>query len=396
LEVFQVKFDSWFNESSLYEKDLIQKSIKRLKSNEVEKKDGALWFKSTNYGDEKDRVLIRDNDEPTYFASDIAYHKDKYERDFDELINIWGADHHGYIPRVKASIESLGLDSKKLKTLLIQFVSLKEKGKKVQMSTRSGEFVELSDLVDEVGIDSARYYFLARKPEQALEFDIDLAKKTNKDKIKIVQSKIDASKIGKNVKLVAVSKKKSWQDILKAYENGISDFGENYLQESLEKISKLKDLKISWHFIGNIQSNKCEEIAKNFDWVHTVDRLKIARLIDKYCPDDKCIKCLIQINIDNEESKSGIRVEEVENFLNELSDLKKIKICGLMIIPNPNVALSDLKQTFKKIKMLTDRLIENYENLTEISMGMSRDFELAIKEGSTIVRLGETIFGARN
>ena len=217
-----------------------------------------------------------------------------------------------------------------------------------------------------------------------------------KDKIKIVQSKIDASKIDKNVKLVAVSKKKSWENILEAYENGISDFGENYLQESLEKISKLKDLKINWHFIGNIQSNKCEEIAKNFDWVHTIDRLKVARLIDKYCPEDKSIKCLIQINIDDEESKSGIRVEEVEIFLKELSSLKKIKICGLMIIPNPNVELSDLQQTFKNIKMLADRLIENYENLTEISMGMSRDFELAIKEGSTIVRLGETIFGARN
>ena len=217
-----------------------------------------------------------------------------------------------------------------------------------------------------------------------------------KDKIKIVQSKIDASKIDKNVKLVAVSKKKSWEDILEAYENGISDFGENYLQESLEKIPKLKDLKINWHFIGNIQSNKCEEIAKNFDWVHTIDRLKVARLIDKYCPEDKSIKCLIQINIDDEESKSGIRVEEVEIFLKELSSLKKIKICGLMIIPNPNVELSDLQQTFKNIKMLADRLNENYENLTEISMGMSRDFELAIKEGSTIVRLGETIFGARN
>ena len=140
----------------------------------------------------------------------------------------------------------------------------------------------------------------------------------------------------------------------------------------------------------------CEEIAKNFDWVHTIDRLKVARLIDKYCPEDKSIKCLIQINIDDEESKSGIRVEEVEFFLKELSSLKKIKICGLMIIPNPNVELSDLQQTFKNIKMLADRLNENYENLTEISMGMSRDFELAIKEGSTIVRLGETIFGARN
>ncbi len=217
-----------------------------------------------------------------------------------------------------------------------------------------------------------------------------------KEKIKRVRSKIDASKTDKNVKLVAVSKKKSWQEILEAYENGISDFGENYLQESLEKISKLKDLKISWHFIGSIQSNKCKEIAENFDWVHTIDRLKIARLIDRYCPEEKFIKCLIQINIDNEESKSGIKVEEVENFLNELSGLKKIKISGLMIIPNPNEEMSDLQKTFRKIKILADRLIENYENLTEISMGMSRDFELAIKEGSTIVRLGETIFGARN
>tara|TARA_B100000900_G_scaffold234860_1_gene199398 strand:- start:995 stop:1660 length:666 start_codon:yes stop_codon:yes gene_type:complete len=217
-----------------------------------------------------------------------------------------------------------------------------------------------------------------------------------KDKIKIVQSKIEESKINKNVKLVAVSKKKSWQEILEAYENGINDFGENYLQESLEKISKLKDSKINWHFIGKIQSNKCEEIAKNFDWVHTIDRLKIARLIDKYCPENKRINCLIQINIDNEDSKSGIKLEEVENFLNELSDLRKIKICGLMIIPNPNVEFSDLQQTFRKIKVLSDKLIKNYENLTEISMGMSRDFELAIKEGSTIVRLGETIFGARN
>ena len=217
-----------------------------------------------------------------------------------------------------------------------------------------------------------------------------------KEKIKIVQSKIDASKTDKNVKLVAVSKKKSWQEISEAYENGISDFGENYLQESLEKISKLKDLKINWHFIGNIQSNKCEEIAKNFDWVHTIDRLKVARLIDKYCPEDKSIKCLIQINIDDEESKSGIRVEEVEIFLKELSSLKKIKICGLMIIPNPNVELIGLKETFKEVKKLLDKLQKKFIDLTEISMGMSRDFELAIQEGSTIVRLGETIFGSRN
>ena len=181
LDSFNVQYDSWFKESDLFKNNLIQKSIKKLKEDEVEEKEGALWFKSTNYGDEKDRVLVRDNDEPTYFASDIAYHENKFKRNFDEIINIWGADHHGYVPRVKASIESLGLDSEKLKTLLIQFVSLKERGQRVQMSTRSGEFVELSELVNDVGIDSTRYYFLARKAEQALEFDIDLAKKTDKD-----------------------------------------------------------------------------------------------------------------------------------------------------------------------------------------------------------------------
>ncbi len=181
LDSFNVQYDSWFKESDLFKNNLIQKSIKKLKEDEIEKKEGALWFKSTNYGDEKDRVLVRDNEEPTYFASDIAYHENKFKRNFDEIINIWGADHHGYIPRVKASIESLGLDSEKLKTLLIQFVSLKERGQRVQMSTRSGEFVQLSELVNDVGIDSTRYYFLARKAEQALEFDIDLAKKTDKD-----------------------------------------------------------------------------------------------------------------------------------------------------------------------------------------------------------------------
>ena len=178
---FRVEFDEWFKESTLFKKELVNDALKSLKKNDISKKEGASWFRSTNYGDEKDRVLIRDDNEPTYFASDIAYHKNKYERGFNKIVNVWGADHHGYIPRVKASIESLGLDSSLFSVLLIQFVSLKENGKKVQMSTRSGEFIELSELIEKVGIDSTRYYFLARKPEQSVEFDIDLAKKTDKD-----------------------------------------------------------------------------------------------------------------------------------------------------------------------------------------------------------------------
>ena len=210
-----------------------------------------------------------------------------------------------------------------------------------------------------------------------------------------IRSKIDILKKYKEVKIVAVSKKKSWQEISKAYDNGINDFGENYLQESIYKIPKLNSLDITWHFIGHIQSNKCRDIAEKFDWVHTIDRVKVARLLDKFCPENKELRGLIQINIDNEESKSGIKLEEIENFLEDLSDLKRVKLCGLMIIPNPNVELIGLKETFKEVKKLSDKLQKEFLDFTEISMGMSRDFELAIQEGSTIVRLGESIFGAR-
>ena len=129
--------------------------------------------------------------------------------------------------------------------------------------------------------------------------------------------------------------------------------------------------------------------------MHTIDRVKVARLLDKFCPENKELRGLIQINIDNEESKSGIKLEEIENFLEDLSDLKRVKLCGLMIIQNPNVELIGLKETFKEVKKLLDKLQKKFIDLTEISMGMSRDFELAIQEGSTIVRLGESIFGAR-
>ena len=181
LETFKISYNAWFYESSLYKSSFVKKSINSLRKSDTFESEGAIWFKSSSYGDEKDRVLIRENSEPTYFASDVAYHHEKFNRKFDEYINIWGADHHGYIPRIKASINSLDHDENKLLILLIQFVSLIENGKKVQMSTRSGEFVELSELVDKVGLDSSRYYFLARKIEQALEFDIDLAKKKDKD-----------------------------------------------------------------------------------------------------------------------------------------------------------------------------------------------------------------------
>lgn len=177
LSEFGVDYDTWFSERSLFDSHKINDTIDKLKaSGDVYKKGGAWWFKTTHYGDEKDRVVIRDNGQPTYFASDIAYHVDKLERGFDLAINVWGSDHHGYIPRVKASLQALGLPPEKLKVLLVQFAVLYRNGEKVGMSTRSGEFVTLRDLRDEIGSDAARFFYAQRKSEQHMDFDLDLAK----------------------------------------------------------------------------------------------------------------------------------------------------------------------------------------------------------------------------
>ena len=180
LEEFKVNFDSFYSESTLYKKlgsnqNKIQAVLKDLESEYSFKNEGAIWFKSTQFGDDKDRVLIRSDDQETYFLSDIAYHKDKFDRGYDEIINIWGSDHHGYLPRIIASIKALKLKSEKLKTFFIQFVSLVKKGQKTSMSTRAGDFVTLDELIEEVGVDAARFFYLAKKSDQALEFDMDLA-----------------------------------------------------------------------------------------------------------------------------------------------------------------------------------------------------------------------------
>lgn len=182
LSEFGINYDTWFSERSLFDEAKINRAIDKLKSSgDVYEKGGAWWFKTTDYGDEKDRVVIRDNGQPTYFASDIAYHADKLERGFDLAINVWGSDHHGYIPRVKASLEALGLDKEKLKVVLVQFAVLYRGGEKIGMSTRSGEFVTLRELRQEVGSDAARFFYVQRKSEQHMDFDLDLAKSQSKD-----------------------------------------------------------------------------------------------------------------------------------------------------------------------------------------------------------------------
>ncbi len=181
LAAFHVTFDNWFSERTLHP-EAVQKAVAILKENgNVYEKDGALWLRSTAYGDDKDRVVIRENGEPTYLAADIAYHHNKYERGFDRLINIWGADHHGYVCRVKAAMTALGHDADKLTVLLLQMVSLYRGGELVKMSKRTGQSVTLQELIEEVGTDAARYFFLMRSLDSQLDFDLDLAKKKSND-----------------------------------------------------------------------------------------------------------------------------------------------------------------------------------------------------------------------
>lgn len=176
LESFNVTFDKWFSERTLHP-EAIKKACETLKGNgNMYEKDGALWLKSTEYGDDKDRVVIRDNGVPTYLAADIAYHKNKYERQFKKLINIWGADHHGYVARVKAAMAALGLDPNQLEILLLQMVSLFRNGELVKMSKRTGQAITLNELIEEVGTDAARYFFIMRSLDTQLDFDLDLAK----------------------------------------------------------------------------------------------------------------------------------------------------------------------------------------------------------------------------
>ncbi len=182
LEEFGVVYEKWYSERSLTERGLVDRVIGQLQqSGHAYEKDGALWFRSTDFGDEKDRVIVRENGQKTYFASDIAYHQDKLERGFERVIDIWGADHHGYVPRVKAALSALGEDPSRLDVLLVQFATLYRSGQKAQMSTRSGEFVTLRELRREVGNDAARFFYILRKCEQHMDFDLDLAKSQSND-----------------------------------------------------------------------------------------------------------------------------------------------------------------------------------------------------------------------
>ena len=182
LERFNVRFDVWFSEKTLHEANKIKEACERLlEKGYMYEQNGALWLKSTAFGDDKDRVVIRDNGVPTYFAADIAYHANKFGRGFDRVINLWGADHHGYIARMKAAMQCMGYQPEQLEILILQMVRLLRDGQEVKMSKRTGQSVTLNELIDEVGTDAARFFFVMRSIDSQLDFDLDLAKKKSND-----------------------------------------------------------------------------------------------------------------------------------------------------------------------------------------------------------------------
>lgn len=182
LDEFRVEFDNWFSERSLYKSGKIEDALEALKAGGYTyENDGALWFRSTDFGDDKDRVLKKQDGSFTYLTPDIAYHKDKLERGYDQIVNVWGADHHGYIPRMRAAIQALGYPADKMEVKIIQMVNLFDGGEKVKMSKRAGKAVALRDLMNEVGVDAVRYYFITRSNDSQLDFDVELAKSQSND-----------------------------------------------------------------------------------------------------------------------------------------------------------------------------------------------------------------------
>ena len=209
------------------------------------------------------------------------------------------------------------------------------------------------------------------------------------DNLKQVKSRIDSVQSRKKVELIAVSKTRSTKEIQEAVDAGQVHFGENYLQESIEKINFFKGSGLIWHFIGPIQSNKTSAIADNFDWVHSVDRIKVAtRLSDQRNPALGSLNILIQVNVDREETKSGVDIENVGELVSEIESLPNLSLRGFMTIPRPE----NSQNSFAEMK----QLISKYPNLDSLSMGMSADLEIAIKNGANLVRVGTDIFGQRS
>jgi len=203
------------------------------------------------------------------------------------------------------------------------------------------------------------------------------------------------SQHGDEIKLVAVSKGQDQEKILEALDAGHNIFGENYIQEAIDKQKSLTDYKIEWHFIGPIQSNKCKLIAENFSWVHSVDRIKVANKLNDSLKNNSTLNVCIQVNISNEDSKSGLKINETESLARHINNLNKLTLRGLMAIPSNTSDDEILKNEYKQLKFIYEDLKLKYSTIDTLSMGMSNDYLLAIENGSNLVRIGSKIFGKR-
>lgn len=296
LENFRVFYDNWYSESSLYEDGKAEEVLEILKEkNLIYEKEKALWFKSTLFGDEKDRVVIRSNGETTYFTSDIAYHYEKFiERNFDIAINVWGADHHGYVNRLKAALQAFGIDSQKLKVILIQMVNLVEGGEKKSMSTRKGEFVELKELINEVGVDATRFIFLSRSADSPLDFDIKLAKsKSQENPVYYVQyAHARICSIFEKAKKNGLNQI-SWEDV---------DWNKLKEKEEIELLKKLEEFQeIIESAANSLAPYKIAyyllELAKQFHEYYSKHRVLTEDLLLTYARLGLCLACKIIFKI---------------------------------------------------------------------------------------------------
>ena len=227
---------------------------------------------------------------------------------------------------------------------------------------------------------------------------IDIKKNITEIKKNILNLELRSNRKKNSVTLMAVSKTKTSEDIREAYEAGQKDFGENYLQESIDKIQDLSDLDIIWHYIGKIQSNKSKLIAENYNWIHSVDKISTLKKISDYRKNfnnKNKINVCIQVNIDNEETKSGINLQSLENFIKETYDFDGVNIRGIMAIPMYTETYESQYKTFIRIKNIFDNLVNKGYKLDTLSIGMSSDYDAAIAAGSTLVRIGTSIFGER-
>ncbi len=226
--------------------------------------------------------------------------------------------------------------------------------------------------------------------------DFNLISRLESVKVEIRQIEEKYSRTPGCVKLLAVSKTKPIEDILQAYEGGQTRFGESYVQEAVGKITALRDKEIEWHFIGPIQKNKTKQIAENFSWVHSIDREIIAQRLNEQRPQSlPALQACIQVNIDDEKTKSGVALHEVESLAHSFNQYSNLKLCGLMAIPQISDDIQQQRQKFTKLKQVLVQLNQLGFNLDTLSMGMSGDLEAAIAEGATIVRVGTAIFGER-